>query len=166
MNLYSQAWKAWAADRPYADHHTDNYNDGHLCGYVRQLQRTRSRRSVVGVVITVRAGLPWNCGSVTGKDKRLFLQSLQARSASYPSFYSVGTDGFTTVYVERLKYEAGQFYLVLSLRMSTATDLRHICVVKVCGEKVTYTKTVVNGTTSLCTGPTLRASCVSELCAP
>jgi hypothetical protein len=118
--------------------------------YVRHLQRTRSRDSVAGVVITVRAGLPWNCSSVTAKNKSLFRIAFQARSVAYLSFYSVGTDGFSTVYIEQLEYEADKFYLVMSLRMSAATDLRQTCVANKCGEKVTYTKSLVIGSTSLC----------------
>jgi len=53
----------------------------------------------VGVVTTLRAGLPRNCGSVTDRTQEAFLQSLHARSAGYQSCYSVGTDGFSTVYI-------------------------------------------------------------------
>lgn len=56
---------------PYADQFADNGKDGQPCGYVQQLQRARSRDSVVGVVTTLRAGLPRNCGSATDRHKRL-----------------------------------------------------------------------------------------------
>lgn len=71
----------------------NNGNDGHLCGYVQQLQRTRSRCS--DYVAGWAAGELW-VGYQQAQEA--FLQSLHARSAGYPSCYSVGADGFSNVY--------------------------------------------------------------------